>query len=583
MHRAPALLALLLLTGLAFAIDCSTSVSRGMTVPAVSDSGTGQMVNVSIEAKSGGGSAYIATSPIAGWMTQASGQEAMQVATGLAGYNRSTCDVLIKFGSGELSNIDGPSAGAAMTTLILAGLKNETLRKDFTITGTIEPNGAIGQVGGVPEKAEAASEEGLKYFLVPLLGLEDRITLDALKPKLNITVIQVLGIGQAEGIANGSLDPANFTAPRLETEAPLKVQRINDLDGEKFSAFRATTLNLIREANLSIKGLPAGNSDYRDYFSSEVSVAENAARNGYIYTGANTAFIAGIEEELLSSAGVTRADIESKASAVDRCFDRVSQAEFTDTNWEWVAGAQVRASWAKKKVSEIRDSTWDSDVATIGNLKNAIYAEKWCAASEMLISETRGGKGISQYSLKPIASKAISEASGYLSGKGLEFGDEEWHLETAQQEFSDGLYAAAVYDASYAQYMAKGYDDSGAGNTTELLKAEAGKKPESVWASLYHSQFLYLRTAGDQGATSLQLAEFSDSLENRTAEMHAAFEVNGTAGPGKTEGSGWAGYAIIILMALTLAALVYALMKTGGTGKSGVAPKAPAKGKRVKG
>ena len=66
--------------------------------------------------------------------------------------------------------MDGPSAGAAMTLLLAAELGaggNTELKQDVLITGTINPDGTIGPVGGVPEKALAAGQHGAKLFLVP--------------------------------------------------------------------------------------------------------------------------------------------------------------------------------------------------------------------------------------------------------------------------------------------------------------------------------------------------------------------------------------------------------------------------------
>ncbi len=63
--------------------------------------------------------------------------------------------------------IDGPSAGAATTIALIAALENRQIKPDVVITGTIQPDGTIGQVGGVFYKAEAAAAHGAKLMLVP--------------------------------------------------------------------------------------------------------------------------------------------------------------------------------------------------------------------------------------------------------------------------------------------------------------------------------------------------------------------------------------------------------------------------------
>jgi Lon-like protease len=66
-------------------------------------------------------------------------------------------------------DIGGPSAGLAMTLGILDALSGGHLVGDKTIaaTGTIAPNGAVGDVGGVPQKTIAVERAGATVFLVP--------------------------------------------------------------------------------------------------------------------------------------------------------------------------------------------------------------------------------------------------------------------------------------------------------------------------------------------------------------------------------------------------------------------------------
>ena len=52
--------------------------------------------------------------------------------------------------------IDGPSAGAAMTVGTLAAFRGDDLNPDVVMTGTINPDGTIGPVGGIPQKVQGA-------------------------------------------------------------------------------------------------------------------------------------------------------------------------------------------------------------------------------------------------------------------------------------------------------------------------------------------------------------------------------------------------------------------------------------------
>ena len=65
--------------------------------------------------------------------------------------------------------IGGPSAGLAFTLGVLQGLGVLHLSPGATVaaTGTMDPQGQVGDVGGVRQKAIAVSRNGAKVFLVP--------------------------------------------------------------------------------------------------------------------------------------------------------------------------------------------------------------------------------------------------------------------------------------------------------------------------------------------------------------------------------------------------------------------------------
>lgn len=72
----------------------------------------------------------------------------------------------ISFDSGEVT---GPSAGLAWTLAIIDELTPEdlTMGQRVAATGTIGPNGAVGPIGGLPQKTAAVRRAGAELFLVP--------------------------------------------------------------------------------------------------------------------------------------------------------------------------------------------------------------------------------------------------------------------------------------------------------------------------------------------------------------------------------------------------------------------------------
>lgn len=70
-------------------------------------------------------------------------------------------------------NIDGPSAGAAITVCIISALLNKPLRQDIAVTGEISLRGNIKPVGGIFEKVYGARRKGIKLMVVPKDNLKE--------------------------------------------------------------------------------------------------------------------------------------------------------------------------------------------------------------------------------------------------------------------------------------------------------------------------------------------------------------------------------------------------------------------------
>lgn len=132
----------------------------------------GLVMNITVDIKDGRGLVLVNTEIPAGVDFQTSARTAVKVAQdSVPGADLSRKDVIFSITSGDkesdLQAVDGPSAGAAMTLLLVSEIKSQDLGKDVLITGTIEPDGTVGPVGGVPEKALAAGQYGAKTLLVP--------------------------------------------------------------------------------------------------------------------------------------------------------------------------------------------------------------------------------------------------------------------------------------------------------------------------------------------------------------------------------------------------------------------------------
>lgn len=69
----------------------------------------------------------------------------------------------------DFDNLEGPSAGLMLTMFIYDTLLEEDVAKGYKIagTGTIEPDGSIGQIGGIEFKLEGAMKTNVDIFFLP--------------------------------------------------------------------------------------------------------------------------------------------------------------------------------------------------------------------------------------------------------------------------------------------------------------------------------------------------------------------------------------------------------------------------------
>ena len=139
-----------------------------MELPAVDENGNGVTATLIVEARPGKGRVLTDINDLLFFIdTQNSIQIAKDVAENMTGVKTDNIDLVYQIET-SAEAIGGPSAGAAITLATIAVLENKTINSSVMITGTIEPDGSIGKVGAILEKAKAAKEKGAEVFLVPV-------------------------------------------------------------------------------------------------------------------------------------------------------------------------------------------------------------------------------------------------------------------------------------------------------------------------------------------------------------------------------------------------------------------------------
>ena len=148
------------------AIELDAERTADMILPAVDSNGNGVAGVLFTTVKPGSGRILLDTSKILNYLdTQLSGRNAAIAASNYAKANFSSIDIIYTI-KVNASLIEGPSAGASMALSVLLALDNKT-SDGVAITGTITPDGSIGRVGAILEKAKAARASGVRLLLVP--------------------------------------------------------------------------------------------------------------------------------------------------------------------------------------------------------------------------------------------------------------------------------------------------------------------------------------------------------------------------------------------------------------------------------
>ncbi|MGH7338653.1 MAG: S16 family serine protease, partial [Myxococcota bacterium] len=216
----------------------------------------GASADVSVSVATGGsGHVFIDTRPLAGTDMQGSARMAARVAAALTGFPLEEHDLFFVVRS-ESPIIAGPSAGGIMALAAAVALHNANDHEEpwaldpaVMATGTIGPDGTIGPVGGILEKARAAQHAGARLFLVPegqgvvttavvqggfLASTEPVDVSDYCEDELGITCLEVgtleelLERATGQQIQHEDTGAPPSTADYVETMRPLSTELLED-------------------------------------------------------------------------------------------------------------------------------------------------------------------------------------------------------------------------------------------------------------------------------------------------------------------------------------------------------------------
>ncbi len=148
------------------AVSVQAIISQHSTkIFAITNDGKGLSADLDLRISPGTGKIFSGVDALVGTSTQNAYKTALE-ATKKYFPNANQYDYYFSINS-TASIVDGPSAGAATALLMVSMLQDKRIPAVVAMTGTLSDNGQVGTVGGVFEKSKAASDAGIKLFLIP--------------------------------------------------------------------------------------------------------------------------------------------------------------------------------------------------------------------------------------------------------------------------------------------------------------------------------------------------------------------------------------------------------------------------------
>ena len=446
-----------------------------ITAPAVertADGLRGVLSYMTVVTQQGSGHIYIDTWPLAEVDIQGSARLAVQVACDVVHKNREQYDFFITVRS-DSPIIGGPSAGGAMTVAIIASLQGWELSTDVVMSGTINPDETVGPVGGLYQKAQAASEVA-HTFLVPdgqtTIVVEEQ-TVKQQGPFTYVTTSQkqldlveegkTMGL-QVEEVYDIREAVYYFTGHEIETpqvEAePMKAdfmkpyaqQQVERIEDEYESVNDS-----VREYTGSYKG------DLQRVLESaqeQISFSHTAYDAGNYYTSMSASYVAGLYITYARNLLLyfENPSVEEIFSDLTREIDSVytmttEEHPYGMTALQCIAAAQNRIFEAREYVKRAQGQQ-----SAFSQIEYASYAERRMESAEYwleLAEEYQDGSEISQEVLRNAASSMLNTAelslvyaSSILSTGDL-LNEAQSRLQNAQEQFVEEVYAASLFSA----------------------------------------------------------------------------------------------------------------------------------------
>ena len=534
--------------------------SEGNTVvlkaPAVSKTAEGELVGVAtdfvITVAPGTGHVYVETWPLAEVDMQASARLAAQIAGKVLGVDMSKYDVFIQI-KADSPIIGGPSAGGTMTVGIIAALEGWKVSPKVMMTGMINPDGTIGPVGGILEKASAAHDVGAEIFLIPqgqriqyvqetqkreIGGIVEINTqtkkvdvVEYAKERWGLTVIEIKDIYDAVYYFTGHRIPRPKPPAYVKIDTSfLREDAVKDYDNT--TAYYEATLEKLKGSDVSYATYTTLMEALNEA-KAILNQSKESLDDGKYYTTMSKDFQARIIIRhvdwylQVNSPEDVQKFLKLTDSEINASEKRVSNITIRGTTMlQAVAAAEERVEQAKNLLEEAWKYYYNNDYwNAIGDAAFAYERAKtavfWASLGERFAS----GEEISREVVKTVARDYIDESNLIItyieSMYGTVGGELSQSIFQAEQYYEDGKYSAALFTAMEARVQAQVFLDTlGIDNQTVLMdKLKRMKEDARVAIAMAQSQ-------GITPVLAIAYYEFAESYEQKAKETGNPDDLN---------------------------------------------------------
>ena len=440
----------------------------------------GALATLTVEIKPGSGHVFVDTLPLTEVNTQASARLAKEVTQDVTGVDLSDYDIFYTIRS-ESPIIGGPSAGGAIAAAMIANVLDLNMNKHVVMTGTINPDGSIGPIGGLLEKAQAVAENGGTVFLVPegqsIVGMDassagnnTRSIVNTSSSKINLTdyawkkwklrVSEVSDVQEAISIMTGY----KFTPVAVLREDNQKIKSIMKEMSDELFAYAKAKLDYAKslgvKENKPLEALKDGEQ--------KLNKSLSYLKSEQYYSASSLAFVSSVKSEYTkNSVGFDKAD-DKKAfllSLVKNASDENAKLskELTSTAIDSIEDIEIKTAAEERLVesdssladasNNIKKKRYDSAISSISYaIERKKTAEIWLSFTAEFASDKKPDLN----KLKSLALRRIDDAESAMTYAETVSQSDLLRsasdlIDQAKEKYNNGSYASAIFDSLMAR------------------------------------------------------------------------------------------------------------------------------------